>query len=46
MPVAVRPCWSPLLGPMLEETVGSLFAATPLKNLDDAHEKSAAGYAV
>ncbi|KAK9905591.1 hypothetical protein WJX75_002624 [Coccomyxa subellipsoidea] len=29
-----RPCWSPSLGPMLEETVGSLFAATPLENLE------------
>lgn len=46
MPVACRPCWSPSLGPMLEETVGSLFAATPLKNSDDAHEESAADHAV
>ncbi|CAL8472340.1 g11883 [Coccomyxa elongata] len=28
-----RSCWSPTLGPMLEETVGSLFAATPVKKL-------------
>ncbi|BDA47205.1 hypothetical protein COCOBI_10-0500 [Coccomyxa sp. Obi] len=33
-----RSCWSPSLGPMLEETVGLLFAATPVKELSGEND--------